>query len=363
MTANNHPQLISYIAPAAPATRRPATGKEPFLRPEIGFTPRWFHEQTGTDFGEKWHTDPAYRLQNQKKMVKELTDRFPFYRLATNQHWDVLTGTFGACTIAGIYGFSIQFAPDQWPTCSQNPLDSQAIRELTPPDLDTNPFFQDLYQQLAWIQKHTGKIEGYINWQGVLNNSYRLYGEELLMDMITDPENTKHLFECVSETMINAAKRVYKRQEQTNTRPNFFTISNCFVNMISPKQYHELLFPFDLKIAQTFGLIGIHNCAWNANPYLDDYARIPNVGYIDMGMSSDLAKAKRLFPHTRRAIMYTPMDVEHKALPEIRQDLEVIAREYGPCDMVFADLDIGIEDRKIIQLLEICQQISDEYRK
>ena len=58
--------LISYIAPAAPATRRRARGDEPFLRPEIGFTPKWFRENVPfddgpIDFGEKWHTDPEYR--------------------------------------------------------------------------------------------------------------------------------------------------------------------------------------------------------------------------------------------------------------------------------------------------------------
>lgn len=54
-------QLVSYIAHAAPATRRPATGNEPFLRPEIGFTPRWYNDATGVTFDERWHTDPAYR--------------------------------------------------------------------------------------------------------------------------------------------------------------------------------------------------------------------------------------------------------------------------------------------------------------
>ena len=54
-------QLISYIAPGAPATRRPETAELPFLRPEIGFTPRWYAKSLGIDFGEKWHIDPSYR--------------------------------------------------------------------------------------------------------------------------------------------------------------------------------------------------------------------------------------------------------------------------------------------------------------
>ena len=70
-------QLISYIAPAAPATRRPATGKEPFVRVEAGFTPNWYRKKCNIDFGEKWHNDPAYRKQTVMAMRKELDERFP----------------------------------------------------------------------------------------------------------------------------------------------------------------------------------------------------------------------------------------------------------------------------------------------
>mgnify|MGYP000247429488 CR=1 FL=1 len=43
-------QLISYIAPGAPATRRPAQGNEPFMRSEIGFTPAWYRQHLDIDF-------------------------------------------------------------------------------------------------------------------------------------------------------------------------------------------------------------------------------------------------------------------------------------------------------------------------
>lgn len=64
-------QLISYIAPAAPATRRPASGNLPFLRPEIGFTPKWYRAALGIDFGRKWHIDPIYRRQYRIKLYQE----------------------------------------------------------------------------------------------------------------------------------------------------------------------------------------------------------------------------------------------------------------------------------------------------
>ncbi|KAA3618924.1 MAG: hypothetical protein DWQ05_06030 [Calditrichaeota bacterium] len=61
-------QLVSYIAPAAPATRRPGNGNEPFIRPKIGFTPKWYRHAPGINFDEKWHTDPAFRRETILRM-------------------------------------------------------------------------------------------------------------------------------------------------------------------------------------------------------------------------------------------------------------------------------------------------------
>ena len=81
-------QLISYIAPAASATRRPATGSEPFLRPEIGFTPNWYRTSLGIDFGRRWHTEPAYRRETVLAMRSELKRRFDGTGIGGIEHDD-----------------------------------------------------------------------------------------------------------------------------------------------------------------------------------------------------------------------------------------------------------------------------------
>lgn len=91
---------------------------------------------------------------------------------------------------------------------------------------------------------------------------------------------------------------------------------------------------------------------------MDDYARIPHLGYIDMGLESDIARAKRMFPDARRALMYKPTDLADKSLKEIRRDLERIARDYGPCDIVSADIEAGTPDRRVLKFLEICDEMS-----
>jgi hypothetical protein len=42
-------QLRYYIPLAAIPGRRPADGTEPYLRPEVGFNPNWFHVHCGID--------------------------------------------------------------------------------------------------------------------------------------------------------------------------------------------------------------------------------------------------------------------------------------------------------------------------
>jgi len=226
-------QLLSYIAPAAPATRRPAEGGEPFLRPEVGFTPRWFRQHLDVDFGRRWHTDPAYRRDSLVAMRDLLDRRFPHVpigRLSDDDGpIDVLTGAFGACSVAALFGVPIRYAPDDWPKCEPRYLSAGEVDRLEPPSLDDSVFFQGLVRQLEWIEEREGQVVGFVNWQGVLNNAQRLRGEELFVDMLTDPARARHLFRVVTETMIEGARRVYTFQERGGSRPRHSTVSNCMV--------------------------------------------------------------------------------------------------------------------------------------
>lgn len=360
-------QLISYIALGAPATRRPATGTLPWLRPEIGFTPNWYHKALNIDFGEKWHTNPIFRKQSVLAMRQEIDQRFPenkIGRISENPNdLDLLTGIYGACSIAAIYGVPFRYEKDQWPASEHFSLPEDQMKNLQAPDLTRNSFYQSILQQVEWIAENEGKVHGFMNWQGVLNNAQRIRGQELFMDMLTNPDATKNLLNSVCTTMIVAAKTLQQKQNKNGIKYTFFTVSNCLVNMLSPELYQEFILPFDKKIANSFETVGIHNCAWNANPYLEDYATVPKVGYIDMGIESDMKKARTLFPLTRRSLMYTPMDLANKSFNEIRNDLELIAENYGPCDVVAADIEYQTPDSKVVDFIKLCEEISDKKEK
>jgi hypothetical protein len=354
-----HKMLYSYIAPAAPATRRQGRGDEPAFRPEIGFTPKWYRKRLDIDFGEIWHKDPAYRKESVMAMRDLLRNSFPGHPVGHLEDGpDLLTGVFGGCTLAGIFGIPVVFSRDNWPACAHEYIIAEDIKDLECPDLENNKFFVDLLRQLEWIEKNEGRIIGFVNWQGLINNAWRIMGDQLFTGMLMLPDTVMHLMDCICTTMLDAARMIHKRQEDSGVMYDFFTVSNCLVNMVSPEQYRKFIMPFDIRIAETFGSVGIHNCAWKADPYLADYAKVPVLRYIDMGEESDLLRARRLFPHTRRALMYAPTDFARRTMSRIQKDMERIAGQYAPCDIVLADLEEDVEDEKVKRFLKVCEEIN-----
>jgi hypothetical protein len=80
-----------------------------------------------------------------------------------------------------------------------------------------------------------------------------------------------------------------------------------------------------------------------------------------MGLDSNLASARQTFGQARRALMYKPTDLADKSSENIRLDMEMIAREYGPCDIVLADIEAGTPDRRVLELLKMCREIERHF--
>ena len=357
-------QLRYYIALSAPPTRAPVNGTETFMRPEAGFNPSWFHKYCGVDFSQRWHSDPDYRLQCHRLMSDEIRRRFPGRNIGgvnDSEPPDLLTGVYGSAVVPAIFGQSIKYFDDKWPAPHGKPLTDAEADLLSPPDLENNEFFQGILKQLDRIEWLTGAARGYLNWQGVLNTAFRLRGEKVFMDLVDMPERAHHIFECVATTMIDGIKKLHQRQRQAGVDDKFATISNCVVNMISSAHYEEHLLPFDLKIRAEFENFGIHNCAWVVDPYMEAYAAASKLGYIDMGITSDLKKAKRLFPDARRNILYTSMDLANKSEDQIRDDFEKIATQLAPCDVGLPDIEVDVSDERIMFAMDLCEEFSSKY--
>jgi hypothetical protein len=363
-------QLRHHIPIAAPSTREPATGDEPFVRVSLGFTPRWYHARLGMDLGERWHLDPEYRYETIVQAKEYLHETFPSVPYFTPEYDErgvertaaTISGVYGILVVPMLYGIEPVYWSDNWPDAKPGgQLSKEAIAALPPPDPASAPHIRALLEQMDWIERKAGSVPGYLNYQGVLNIALKVRGNGIFLDMLDDPEWAKRFFRHIGESMARTASLVQERQQRSGFPSGVFTVSNCVMNMVSPDQYEEYVLPIDLSLSARFPTFGVHTCNWDATPYLEKLRAIGKMGYLDMGTMSDLEQTKRLFPTTRRSVLFGPVDLENKDEAEIYADLERIATDYGPCDVALADVETTTPDERVRYFLEAAAEISTEY--
>ena len=356
-------KLINHIPISGPARREPADGTESDMRVSLGFEPAWFHKRCGVNFTEKWHNDPFYRYESLIKMKKELCQRFPSVSYWNEDYKDdlaTISGCYGSDVIPKVFGFPLLYKEDMWPEISKN-KEKLSVKEIEKLDIDKillSPLVEEIFHQMDIIESEWGKIHGYLNWQGVLNNAFNLRGEKIFTDFYDKPDLVHHFLSIITDVTIRLSQKVQKRQRKSGFYINHFCVSNCTVNMVSPKIYREFLLPYDKKIAESgFERFGMHTCNWNVTPYLEEIKKLPKVGYLDMGIMSDMKKVKEMFPEARRAVMYSPVRLQDASLDEIKKDMKKIYHELSPCDIVMADIQATTSDKRVNELLEICRKL------
>lgn len=354
-------QLRHHIPLGGTGIREVVDGTESPMRVSLGFEPDWYCQRCEVDFSESWHNDPLYRRESLKKMKAEVRRRFPqvsYWNEANEDDLATISGCFGIYFISAVFGFTLRYAPNRWPLLERGRhITVDEIKQLDVKTLIQGPFVEALFNQMDFIEAHWGKIHGYLHFQGVLNNAFHMRGQDIFLDMIESPDLVHHFFGIICEVMIELAQQVQARQRCSGFSIDFLTVSNCTVNMISPAMYREFVFPYDKKIAQSFERFGVHTCNWKINPYIDAFRELPKLGYLDMGMESDLPRVKETFPHARRAVIYWPTKLVDASLEEIQRDMARVYRELSPCDVAMADMQASTPDQRVIEFLDICRAL------
>jgi len=363
-------QLRHFIPLSAPGTRQPAVGNESDFRLSLGFAPGWFHSHLGIDFSERWHKDPVYRYDAMLQMKQYLHGRFPeleLFRPKFNENGiesscATVSGVYGSCPVAAIYGMQVQFRPDRWPEVTGR-FTKEQLMQLKPIDVENTPFFQELLGQMEIIEQRYGVIDGYVANQGILNTAFRLMGQEIFLEMMEDEEFAEFLFDHIYQTTLQFVKLLHARQKKSGFDINFMTVSNCVINMVSTGLYEEMLLPYDQKLAKEFDLFGIHTCNWDITRHIDAFKQVGHLGYLDMGMSSEMKKVRAAFPDTRLAVMYHPTSIVEKTLDELRRDFEIIAEQAAPVDLVLADIEANTPDQRLNEVVQMAYALEQAYAR
>ncbi len=338
-------QLRHFMPLAGPGQREPVHGDESPFRVSLGFTPAWFCRHLGLDFSRRWHQDPVYRYESMLCMKQYLHKLFPDMEAfqtkknpwGAEQSCATISGVYGVCPVGAVYGLPVQFGKEVWPDTTRH-FSKEELSRLKPIRLSENAFVQELLTQMDVIQQQYGCIDGYLHYQGILNSAFRLMGQEIFLEMLEDPPFVRFLFDHIYQTTLELCRLVQKRQAESGFESSVFTMANCVANMISTKLYEEFLLPYEMQMEQEFQSYGVHTCNWDVTRFIPPLQKLTRLGYLDMGMMSDLKRVREAFPRTRLAVLYHPNDIGRKPLEQVEKDFVRIRQEAAPCDLLLVDI-------------------------
>jgi hypothetical protein len=299
-------------------------------------------------------------------MKKHIAESFPesdYYKEHDESECATISGVFGVCFVGMVYGQNPVYYKNNWPGISPDDhLSLERIKSLKPLDLKNIPVVEQFFTQMDMIEKKWGKIDGYLNYQGVLNNAFKIRGSEIFTDMIDDPPLAHFIFEHITETMTDLALMIMRRQRESGFYIDSICTSNCVVNMISPETYAEFILPYDKKLSKAFDLFGMHSCNWPIDPYIDAFKTIEDLAYIDFGSGSDLERVEQEFPHARKHVFYNIDNLLNKSLEEQEIDVRRMYKALGECDLSVPDIEFGMDDGIINEFIAMTKKVAQEAR-
>ena len=226
------------------------------------------------------------------------------------------------------------------------------MEELEVPDPGTSRVVKRALSEARLLRERYGCCYGGFNTGGPLNNAVSVFGEEVLVACLTDPELTRSVLRKMGEALLMVDDQMTRPINGSDPASQRMDggLANCQAAMISPQTYSEVVFPVDRWFREQFnGLWNLHHCGV-FHPYAEAY-RLLYPSRIDVGRGTDYRATRRSFPHTPISVEVHPFDLTGKTQKEIDVLIAQTVEEAGPLELVVrlwvAEAGIEIPDQTV----------------
>ena len=240
--------------------------------------------------------DPSAMMQNM------LLDRVVPGLILKDDNPLAIRNDHGTIQIASLLGGQWHFHEDNYPWVG--PLGStDAVRELVENDTEIElkgGVMPQSTQTLEFYAEHLAKYPkcrkavqiSLPDLQGPIDTADILWGSEIFVDILTEPE----LFTAMMARIVNIMLITADHYRQfsmdrldpwANTQhgyniPGRLLIRNDSAIMVSPKMYREMICPHDARLLKEVGKGSIHFCG-NGQHLIEPMLEIPDLRGIDLG--------------------------------------------------------------------------------
>ncbi|MDR3219324.1 MAG: hypothetical protein LBU22_10205 [Dysgonamonadaceae bacterium] len=343
---------------------------------EVVFHPSWWYHNTGITFDEDFFYHPFKRVESEKRMEKELYERFGEFGVGENHDKDIpLVGAVhnaAGYILSEMLGCEVHYLEDQAPQvhCAAREDFGIAVENV----MRSAPA-QRLASLMDKMKTRYGYVCGDINWGGILNIAMDLRGETMLMDMMLREEESQEYFAAIASVIERFTSFVSSQTGTSSISVNrivrhikrpVFLHSECSHTMIQEDLYENFLLPVDIRWSREHRPFGIHYCGKDPHRFADSFAKIPQLDFLDVGWGGDIKVLREKLPHTFFSIRLDPVTINKTPEDELAGIIRKLIADSGDpalTGVCCINMDQDAEDSKIRTIYRTVEQIRNSHAK
>lgn len=272
-------------------------------------------------------------------MEKELYERWGKYGLGYEK--DKAKPEIGAVHLAAGFMLSEMLGCEVKYTENHPPAVVAANRDHLNIDISdafNSKVYKDFLNLTEKLKSKHGYLTGDVNWGGVLNLAMDLRGDQVMMDLMMNPEEVYGYFNSIATVIEKFTGWVESETGTSSISVNrtakhlsksLFLHSECSHTMISCEDYEQFLMPLDARWSKSKEYFGIHYCGNDPHRYAESFAKLPKLDFLDLGWGGDVAHLRKFLPNTFFNIRLSPVELVHMTTEEIHNSITKLVSESG----------------------------------
>lgn len=199
-------------------------------------------------------------------------------------------GIYGVHYVDKILGANVYWRDGQW----YNDYLKTPIGELPDPDLENNETFQLSVRAAKRFAEVGGEFPlfGLPTIASALNIAVNLYGQEILIEMLDDPENARKDLETINRVLIKIHETFREILPQRQLQPvvswertqppGYGQICGCTTQLVSADLYQEMIADLDAAVLRVYENGGmIHLCGSHAQ-HIPTFRDMPELKSVQL---------------------------------------------------------------------------------
>lgn len=339
---------------------------------DIVLLPEWWNKNEKIMFDTDFFYHPLKRVEVEQQKEKVLYDRWGKYGLGT--HRNDARPEIGAVHLAAGYllsemmGCKVTYSENHPPQvlAAHKELENVNIK-----DAFKSEAFKNVLSLVDALKSKYGYVTGDINWGGVLNIAMDLRGENIFLDMMMTPDETKEYFTSIASVITKFINYLEKETGTTSISVNrvvrhlqkpVLLHSQCSHTMISEEDYENFLLPYDIEWSKKRPY-GIHYCGSDPHRMASAFAKVPQLDFLDVGWGGDVKILREHLPNTFLNIRLSPVELAKMSKDEIHQTVSKLVNDSanpyltGVCCI---NIDDSVSDDKIDAIFETVEELRKE---